>query len=607
MPLPIPKLDDRKFQDIVDELKSLIPNYCPEWTDHNVSDPGVTLIELFAHVAEIILYRMNRLPEVFQLVLLNLLGEMPKPPLAAETRVAFWLVEARKGNEDPNVANGKSGIEISTIQTETELPIIYTTVEPIRIFAAKHVVTYRKHYAKQIEPIAQWQDLRSSPHNQTNTTEMENGKLLIFSSSMKKGDTMYFGFEVQKSNNNLISDLSNHILRLTFKLYTAQSGFDRDSPPYRWEAFVGKGKWQPCVRIEGSDTTEAFSKKDGSMDICLPNGMQPGTAKEAMDPSLDPPERYFWVKIELTKDNPGELSLQDLRISSVGINVLARNERIQNRKARETNLAKSAQPEIDLEIHGVSTGQWGQRFRLPTSPILQSLSPTKPENAELYPEFLEVVHESSAEQWTEVQNFMNSQESDSHYVVDRHNGEIIFPPALRLPTGEIRYFGRVPRRNAKITLHNYRVGGGSKGNVRKGKINTLRSSHPNIAKVQNLENVENGRDAESLDLAKLRVASLVRNDGLLVSIEDFRLQTWRILTENRTFKDLKDIIEDVLCTEDLETPKQVNVDLFLRQPNMGNEMIEDLRDKLTQNLQHQCLLGTLVQVRTQILSKEDIL
>ena len=55
MPLPTPALDDRTFQDIVDEAKRLIPRYCPEWTNHNVSDPGVALIELFAWMSEMVL------------------------------------------------------------------------------------------------------------------------------------------------------------------------------------------------------------------------------------------------------------------------------------------------------------------------------------------------------------------------------------------------------------------------------------------------------------------------------------------------------------------------------------------------------------------------
>ena len=52
--LAAPILDDRQFQDLVDEAKKRIPQFCPEWTDHNVSDPGVTLIELFAWMTDLI-------------------------------------------------------------------------------------------------------------------------------------------------------------------------------------------------------------------------------------------------------------------------------------------------------------------------------------------------------------------------------------------------------------------------------------------------------------------------------------------------------------------------------------------------------------------------
>src|SRR5947208_569812 len=50
MALPVPNLDDRRFQDLVDDAKRLVQQKCPEWTDHNVSDPGVTLIETFARM-----------------------------------------------------------------------------------------------------------------------------------------------------------------------------------------------------------------------------------------------------------------------------------------------------------------------------------------------------------------------------------------------------------------------------------------------------------------------------------------------------------------------------------------------------------------------------
>ena len=60
--LPAPNLDDRGFQDLVDDAKRLVQQRCPEWTDHNVSDPGVTLIEAFAHMVDQLIYRLNRVP-----------------------------------------------------------------------------------------------------------------------------------------------------------------------------------------------------------------------------------------------------------------------------------------------------------------------------------------------------------------------------------------------------------------------------------------------------------------------------------------------------------------------------------------------------------------
>src|ERR1044072_4111536 len=63
MPLSLPNLDDRRYDDLLDEARSLIPSYAPEWTNHNPSDPGVTLVELFAYLTEILVYRVNRVTD----------------------------------------------------------------------------------------------------------------------------------------------------------------------------------------------------------------------------------------------------------------------------------------------------------------------------------------------------------------------------------------------------------------------------------------------------------------------------------------------------------------------------------------------------------------
>ena len=81
--IPSPKLDDRSFQDIVEEAISMIPRYAPEWTNHNPSDPGITLIELAAWMTDLLLFRLNQVPDKNYVAFLNLLGIKLRPPRAA--------------------------------------------------------------------------------------------------------------------------------------------------------------------------------------------------------------------------------------------------------------------------------------------------------------------------------------------------------------------------------------------------------------------------------------------------------------------------------------------------------------------------------------------
>ncbi|MBD2037665.1 baseplate J/gp47 family protein [Leptolyngbya sp. FACHB-321] len=87
MPIQLPNLDDRTYDDLVEEARSLIPTYAPEWTNHNPSDPGITLIELFAYLTELLIYRLNRVTDanvVSFLKLLNGPGWQPSSDLAID-------------------------------------------------------------------------------------------------------------------------------------------------------------------------------------------------------------------------------------------------------------------------------------------------------------------------------------------------------------------------------------------------------------------------------------------------------------------------------------------------------------------------------------------
>jgi hypothetical protein len=89
MPIKIPALDERKYQDLLDESLARIPVHTPEWTNFNQSDPGVTLIEVFAFLAENLLYRANQIPERNRRKFLSLLGIPFQQATSARGLVTF--------------------------------------------------------------------------------------------------------------------------------------------------------------------------------------------------------------------------------------------------------------------------------------------------------------------------------------------------------------------------------------------------------------------------------------------------------------------------------------------------------------------------------------
>lgn len=91
MPLLLPNLDDRTWADLVDEGRSLIPVYGAEWTDHNVHDPGITIMELLAWIAEMDIYRLNQVSDEARRKFLALIGVRPRPARAARTVLGFRL------------------------------------------------------------------------------------------------------------------------------------------------------------------------------------------------------------------------------------------------------------------------------------------------------------------------------------------------------------------------------------------------------------------------------------------------------------------------------------------------------------------------------------
>jgi predicted phage baseplate assembly protein len=135
--IPPPKLDDRNFHDIVAEAISMIPRYAPEWTNHNPSDPGITLIELAAWMTDQLIYRLNQVPEKNYVAFLNLLGIKLRPPRAAKALVRFALSEGAQKQRVPRgtQVSTPQATEEHTVTFETARDAVVSTARPDRCFS----------------------------------------------------------------------------------------------------------------------------------------------------------------------------------------------------------------------------------------------------------------------------------------------------------------------------------------------------------------------------------------------------------------------------------------------------------------------------------------
>src|ERR1043166_9828517 len=100
MPIPNPILDNRSYQQLRDELVRRIPVYAPEWTDHNASDPGITLLELFAFLGENLLFRFNQIPETTKLAYLKLLRIPMRSAVPARAMVVLERIDSGAGSDE---------------------------------------------------------------------------------------------------------------------------------------------------------------------------------------------------------------------------------------------------------------------------------------------------------------------------------------------------------------------------------------------------------------------------------------------------------------------------------------------------------------------------
>ncbi|MFE7765398.1 putative baseplate assembly protein [Streptomyces sp. NPDC057438] len=459
MALPSPNLDDRRFQQFVDDAKRYIQQRAPEWTDHNVSDPGVTLVETVAHMADQIVYRLNRVPEKNHLAFLDLVGITLFPPSAARTDVTFWLSAPQ---EEPVPL--PVGTEVATVRTEREEAVVFATERELSVVpcALRHLVTQRPG-----EPVAD------------RTADLAEGKdLMCFAESPRPGDCMLFGLTTAVPHCAVVLELDSVVDGV---------GVDPRQPPLVWEAWTEDG-WTACE--VDRDGTGGLNRP-GEVVLHMPGGhtLSRTGGQEA-----------GWLRCRVTEPLPG----QPFYTTSPTV------------RAAEaftiggTTTAVHAETVYD-EALGESTGLPGQRLRLAHFPVVGDTPPVLLQTAE---------HDGWTD-WDVVPSFAASTPHDRHITLDSATGEIAFGPAVREPDGTLRAYGAVAPKGAVIRAVRYRTGGGRAGNVARGAIRVLRTSVPYVSEVVNREAARGGVDAETVEEAKVRAPITLRAQERAVTLRDY--------------------------------------------------------------------------------------
>jgi predicted phage baseplate assembly protein len=581
--LPKANLDDRSFDDLVQECMLRIPRYCPEWTNYNPGDPGITLVELFAWLTDQMLMRFNQVPRRYYVAYLELLGMRLQPPTAAQANLVFNLSKAQN---QPKIIPEYT--EVATVRTPTEPAVVFTTDKPLVIGCPQIVGLFT--------PVRAWQHgqdgqvLRNSDNNKDyenyldrlNTGEAVN--LFVGPEGDSRlgpaGENCFYlalaplrdnresnianpqalpapgsnGSEPEQTSGSDApqNSLDSNIIAIHFRGRIAEAtGIDPNHPPLKWEIWHG-GDWKSIIlRRPEDDQTRGFSFH-GQKGTASHNGNGTVTDQGEADVILHLPD---------------DLPLVDFGTSCQGhwirctyalpLNPSARyrnSPMITQITTRSIGGAVSATECIRLqdELLGVSNGKPGQTFQLQGYPVLPRQT-----GEHIWMR----LPSGKIESWQEVENFGDSDVNDKHYLIDSQSGTVQFGPLVREPSylrtrtyqqaklqpwgkffadsevllpvyqehgpdqechgDQERQYGKVPPLGTEIYMATYRVGGGSRGKVKAGTLSVLKVAIPYVKEVTNYEPATGGKEAESLEQAVLRVPQMLRTSKTAVVPEDF--------------------------------------------------------------------------------------
>lgn len=513
MPITLPVIDDRSYQDLVDEVLARVPAHTPEWTQPRTGDPGVTLVELFAWLADTVLYRANLIPARQRLAFLSLVGQPLRPAVSSTGLVSL-------GTEGPDAIEVPLGSTLDgppAFQTQDTL-----TVLPVqaRSFIKRGLSTQEQ--ADSATLLSQLQDLYELGSVPTGYVTHEvfapvpgGGEPVPVDVAAQTVDgCLWFALTAAKPEQ---VDTARAVLgraeggarrRLNIGLALAQQveGLDpsigqRIQVPHVWELSTGEldaASNARYLQLEPEDDSTAVLSSSGVLRLALPATAQIGVPENDPrrvlkagvgdnPPRIDDPalaaRLVAWLRLRLT----AKPRLQHFTVRWAGIHAarLLQRQRL-NPRLLGTGDGGSAQS-VALGVNNVDAG----------SLVIE----------------IENAQSRLFEPWSRVDDLAGSGPDARVFELDAEAGQLRFGDGLH---------GAAPPAGSRMRATTLQAGGGTVGNLPAQTLQRLVLPGAGTLKVQQPLPMAGGADAETLEQAERRIPAALRHRDRAVTANDYR-------------------------------------------------------------------------------------
>ena len=576
MSVPLPNLDDRRWVDLVEEGRSLLPFYAPQWTDHNIHDPGITILELFAAIAEMDIYQLNRIPPERKLKFLALIGVYPRWARASRAIVSF----VPKSGADPIPLPASVQLEGQDINGQRTQ---FRTLTPVTLIANELLSIQVKDDNGFYDLTARWR--RGEP-------------IQLLGENPAIGSTLYLGFAKSLQPDTPVAlffafgdpfQLADEEERLRQELQRCEEACrpprtlcpspcddleetDEQQQPAEsmpkplshysvhtvWEFLNQRGQWQrlDASREEISDSTRGFTL-NAAVTIKVPAEM--GASKAGLNN-----QPLFYLRCRVIRGFYDAAPL----LKGVLLNAVVAEQAIP--LATQLKIAKGVVTDVGLGTHSPAPGDQSSfvfeldaddkikalefvklqknlpafrvlKFTEATSSAEGALSfegvllgrGTGEPSQSLFASALTVVAESFKlftledhewHEWTLRRDFDGSDRDDKHFRFDPQTRAVVFGDGEN---------GRVPPLDAIVVASGYETRA-AEGNVTQDAINTVTDNLHNravlpyfdqveaeIAQVTNSFPATGGNEAETLEAATERARQLIAKPTRAVTLSDY--------------------------------------------------------------------------------------